>query len=148
LNSGAVTKIPVILKQDEYITELGIKNSSTKKADYGDTLLSIMEPDTSKISLLSEEFYFNQSVASLSAYSKDDIGSIFFGIRKEMIHMQMLKNGAAQQSINKEIIMKSSIYYSDIFSDELLLISKQLIDLQVKKSKLRELKSQLLNLYF
>lgn len=148
LNSGAATNVTVIAQESEFITDKGVSNSSTKFGDYGDTILSIMEPDINKISLLSDTYYFNQSIIALKALEKTNQGSIFFGIRNSMNTMKTLKNGAAQQSINKEVLINSVIPFDENYSLNLNVLSKQLINIALTIKELNRIKKNLLEKFF
>lgn len=148
LNSGAATNVTVIAQESEFITDKGVSNSSTKFGDYGDTILSIMEPDINKISLLSDTYYFNQSIIALKALEKTNQGSIFFGIRNSMNTMKTLKNGAAQQSINKEVLINSVIPFDGNYSLNLNVLSKQLINIALTIKELNRIKKNLLEKFF
>ena len=148
LNSGAATNVTVITQESEFITDMGISNSSTKFGGYGDTILSIMEPDTNKISLLSDTYYFNQSIISLRSFEETSQGAVFFGIRNAMKTIKTLKNGAAQQSINKEILINSIIPFDNKYSKNLNVLSKQLINFALSIRNLNNVKKNLLEKFF
>ena len=150
INSGAITGSPAILKETEFITELGVKNSATKHANFGDTVLSIIEPSQSKVSLiLDDNIYFNQSVICISAKTKTNIGLIYFSTRKLIDEIKGYATGAAQQSLNKDMINNSEIYIpNDENINKLNMICHYILKLEKKIRILKEIKSRLLEKYF
>lgn len=150
INSGAITGTPAILKETELITELGVKNSATKPAYTGDTVLSIIEPLKSKVSLiLDDNIYFNQSVICISSIDKRNIGLVYFASRKLIDEIKGYATGAAQQSINKDIVNNSEIYIpTEIEIKKLNLLCKNILSMEKQIRKLKEIKLKLLEKYF
>lgn len=146
MNSGEITGNPVVQKSTEKITQAAVDNSSTKLGKTGDTVISIIDPNEDKISILAKPMYYNQSVICLSPYDNIDRGCIFFGIRKAMKTLKTLKNGAAQQSLNKEKFISASIPYGN--SNELYQIIMRIINLSDNIEKLNELKQLYLKKFF
>ena len=150
INSGAMTDSPAIIEQSEFITELGVRKSATKCANEGDTVLSIIDPSTNKVSVvLDDEIYFNQSVICLSAKNEKDKGLIYFGGKKLVDEIKGYATGAAQQSLNKEMFEISEIHVPENHVinglNELL---KRIIELEKRIRLLSRLKIKLLSKYF
>ena len=148
INSGAITGTPAVTSQTEFITELGVKHSATKSAKRGDSVLSIIEPSRNKVSLiLDEDVYFNQSVICVSPKNKVDYGLIFFSVRYLINEIKGYATGAAQQSLNKEIIEKSSILIPEDI-DRLNNVCLKTINIEDKIRDLISIKQLLLDKYF
>ena len=150
INSGAMTDSPAIMEQTEFITELGVKNSATKCANEGDTVLSIIDPGTNKVSVvLDNKVYFNQSVICLSAKNQNDKGLIYFGGKKLVNEIKGYATGAAQQSLNKEMFEISKIHVPDSQTIEKLnKMLERIIELEKRIRFLNRLKIRLLSKYF
>lgn len=150
INSGAITGSPAILECSEKITKLGIEKSATKCANTGETVLSIIEPSKDKVSLiLDKSVYFNQSVICVSAIKEGYQGLLFFASRKLIDDIKGYATGAAQQSINKDLVEKESIL---VPSENTILmlqyIKNRIIDLENKIRILLKQKQLLLSKYF
>ena len=150
INSGALTGSPAILDCSELITELGVKKSATKCANNGETVLSIIEPSKEKVSLiLDDKMYFNQSVICISSKKKESQGLLFFASRKLIDDIKGYATGAAQQSINKDLVEKEQIYIPDNKTVlQLDVIKNRIIDLENIVRILRQQKELLLSKYF
>ncbi|MDD1360249.1 restriction endonuclease subunit S [Metamycoplasma hyosynoviae] len=150
INSGAITGTPAILKESDFITIDGVKHSATKLANKGDTVLSIIEPSKSKVALiLDDNVYFNQSVICFSSKNKLDKGFIFFASRSLIEEIKGYATGAAQQSLNKEMIEKSKIHVPNQKTKiKLNNFFYSIISLEEKIRKLTILKEMLLLKYF
>ena len=150
INSGAMTDSPAIMEQTEFITELGVKNSATKCANEGDTVLSIIDPGTNKVSVvLDNKVYFNQSVICLSAKNQNDKGLIYFGGKKLVDEIKGYATGAAQQSLNKEMFEISEIHVPDSQTIEKLnKLLERIMELEKRIRFLNRLKIRLLSKYF
>ena len=150
INSGAMTDSPAVMEPTEFITELGIKNSATKCANKGDTVLSIIEPAINKVSvILDDNVYFNQSVICLSPKNSINKGLIYFSGKRLIDEIKGYATGAAQQSLNKEMFEISKIHVPNTQSIEKLnALLNRLIELENRIRFLSILKGRLLSKYF
>lgn len=150
INSGAITGTPAVMCSTEYITEFGVKYSATKPAIKGDSVLSIIEPSKNKVAIILDNYtYFNQSVICVSANDKNNIGLIYFASRKLIDEIKGYATGAAQQSLNKEMIESSHIFFpndNDIVKLNTLVL--RLIKNEEKIRFLKKIKNNLLSKYF
>ena len=150
INSGAITGTPAILKESELITEKGVKHSATKPANKGDSVLSIIEPSQNKVALmLDNNVYFNQSVICVSSKDKTNVGLVYFASRHLINEIKGYATGAAQQSLNKEMIETSEILVPDTKTIiKLNNIVNAIISLEERIRTLVNIKANLLNKYF
>ena len=151
INSGAITGNPSIREITEYITNEGIIHSATKKADSKDTVISIIEPSPNKVSLvLDDNVFFNQSV--ICFHSKNTLyrGHIFFGVKCLINELKNYATGAAQQSINKELVESSYMKTTNNLTQVTKLneIVNRIFDLETKRRNLNNIKKLLLSKYF
>src|SRR3990170_4808750 len=108
INSGKVNELRII-DESEYITELGLKKSSTKLMPKRTTVIAITGATLGQVSLLEIEACANQSVVGIydEQFSyREYIYLKFCEIIKEMI---LSAGGGAQQHINKEIVSETKI---------------------------------------
>src|SRR5699024_6779722 len=96
------------MPSDKKITKSAL--SKTKTAEMGDLLFSIIDPATNKISFAGESTSFNQSIARVFNSKKN----LFLELKNLMDYFSRVKNGAAQQSINKTLIEESTVELSEI----------------------------------
>ena len=150
INSGAITGSPAILECSEKITKLGVEKSATKCANSGETVLSIIEPSKEKVSLvLDNKIYFNQSVICISSKMQQWQGLLFFASRKLIDDIKGYATGAAQQSINKDLIENEQITVpEDLITQKLEIIKKRIINLEQNIRVLIKQKKILLSKYF
>ena len=150
INSGAITGTPAIQHESELITLEGVNNSATKCAYEGDSVLSIIEPSKSKVSvILDNEVYFNQSVICLHSKDEKHKGLIYFSCRLLIDRIKVYATGAAQQSLNKDIIEKEAILVPENKTiDKLNNLLSKIIKNEKQVRKLRKKKKKLLGKYF
>lgn len=150
INSGAITGTPAILSESELITEDGVKHSATKPAYKFDSVLSIIEPSKNKVALIIDnDIYFNQSVICISAINDSNKGLLFFATRYLINEIRGYATGAAQQSLNKDMIVKSAILVpSNSIIATLNCIVERIVFLEDEIRKMMKLKSTLLAKYF
>ncbi|WP_373438590.1 restriction endonuclease subunit S [Metamycoplasma equirhinis] len=150
INSGAITGTPAIQNESELITVAGVENSATKCAYEGDSVLSIIEPSKNKVAVvLDNEVYFNQSVICLHPNDIKYKGLIFFSSRLLIDRIKGYATGAAQQSLNKDMIEKQNILVpkdADIIKLNNLLL--KIVKNENKVRKLKSIKEKLLEKYF
>ncbi|WP_373434827.1 restriction endonuclease subunit S [Metamycoplasma equirhinis] len=150
INSGAITGTPAIQNESELITVAGVENSATKCAYEGDSVLSIIEPSKNKVAVvLDNEVYFNQSVICLHPNDIKYKGLIFFSSRLLIDRIKGYATGAAQQSLNKDMIEKENILVpkdADIIKLNNLLL--KIVKNENKVRKLKSIKEKLLEKYF
>jgi len=93
-----------IIDESEFITELGLQNSSTKMMPKRTTVVAITGATLGQVSMLEIETCANQSVVGI--YDKENIFNEYIYYKFcEIIESIILKaGGGAQQHINKEII--------------------------------------------
>ena len=151
INSGTITGNPAIREVTEYITNAGVIHSATKKANAKDTVISIIEPSPKKVSLvLDNNVFFNQSVICFHSKDKTNSGQIFFGVKHLVKELKNYATGAAQQSINKELVESSYIKNSNDKTQIIKLneIMNGIFNLEIKRRNLKKIKMLLLDKYF
>ncbi|ATZ17977.1 hypothetical protein [Mesoplasma melaleucae] len=124
------------LNEDKYITEAGLKKTQIAKEE--SLLMSIIDPDTNKLSISTKDTAVNQSIAIISEKN------LYFEILSSMNYFKKVKNGAAQQSINKSLILESTINVSEISFNEILLKLKKINSIKLNLIELKKVAIELL----
>lgn len=103
INSGEVNKLRII-KESEFITELGLEKSSTKLMPLHTTVLAITGATLGQVSYTEIETCANQSVVGI--YDENEVYSIYLYlyVSNKIWHMIGKATGGAQQHINKDIV--------------------------------------------
>lgn len=150
INSGAITGVPAILFESELITADGVKHSATKPANKGDSILSIIEPSKNKVALiLDNDVYFNQSVICISPKNENGKGLMFFASRYLIDEIKGYATGAAQQSLNKDMVEKADILVPNLnVIEKLNDLALEILCIEEKIRKLKSIKLNLLSKYF
>ncbi len=150
INSGAITGVPAILFESELITADGVKHSATKPANKGDSVLSIIEPSKNKVALiLDNDVYFNQSVICISPKNENGKGLMFFASRYLIDEIKGYATGAAQQSLNKDMVEKADILVPNLnVIEKLNDLALEILCIEEKIRKLKSIKLNLLSKYF
>jgi len=108
INSGKVNEMRII-DESEFITDLGLRKSSTKLMPKRSTVIAITGATLGQVSMLETEVCANQSVVGV--WDKEGLYNeyIFYKFC-EIIESVILKaGGGAQQHINKEIVSAERI---------------------------------------
>ncbi len=108
INSGKTNEFRVI-KPSEYITEIGLKKSSTKLLPKRSTLIAITGATLGQISLLEIDCCANQSVVAIKENDVLKAEYIYPWINFKIQEIINLQTGGAQQHINKNNINNSNI---------------------------------------
>lgn len=91
-----------IITESEFITELGLKKSSTKLMPKYTTLLAITGATLGQVSMIGTEMCANQSVVGIINNKYQEF--IFYMVKNNISNLISKAGGAAQQHINKDIV--------------------------------------------
>ena len=130
INSGSLTNTLISKKQDNFITQKAV--SKTYIASEYQLLFSIMEPKKNKVCISSQTQGINQSTVAIESNK-----NLYFEILDVMDVFNLIKSGSAQQSINKNDILKTKINLSKINFDNQLKFVKKLGDISLKMINLK-----------
>ena len=103
INSGEVNKLRII-KESEFISELGLKKSATKLMPVHTTVLAITGATLGQVSYTEIETCANQSVVGIYDQQKVYSEYIYLAISNEIKSIISKATGGAQQHINKDIV--------------------------------------------
>ena len=101
LSSGKTNELRIIT-ESEFITELGLKKSSTKLMPKYTTLLAITGATLGQVSMIGAEMCANQSVVGIINNKYQEF--IFYMVKNNISNLISKAGGAAQQHINKDIV--------------------------------------------
>lgn len=149
INSGKVNELRII-DESEFITELGLKKSSTKLMPKRTTVLAITGATLGQVSLTETEVCANQSVVGIYDETSEHSEYLYLTIKKRIESIILKAGGGAQQHINKEIVEETEIVIPDkgtIKNFNLIIkpIFDLLANLLIKKSYLRKTRDLLLS---
>ncbi len=101
LSSGKTNELRIIT-ESEFITELGLKKSSTKLMPKYTTLLAITGATLGQVSMIGAAMCANQSVVGIINDKYQEY--IFYMIKNNISDLILKASGGAQQHINKDIV--------------------------------------------
>lgn len=108
INSGEVNKFRII-QPTEYITNLGVKESSTKLLPSKTTVIAITGATLGKVSLLEISSCANQSVVGIIPNQRVPFTYIYPFIKHAISDITTHQTGGAQQHINKQNIESTKV---------------------------------------
>ena len=108
IGSGMVNEFRVI-KETEFITELGLVKSSTKLLPKRSTLIAITGATLGQISINEIEVCTNQSVVAIKPCKKTSPEFVFLWVQKNVNYLINSQTGGAQQHINKNNVNEMKI---------------------------------------
>ena len=103
INSGEVNSLRIV-KESEFITEEGLKKSSTKLMPKHTTVLAITGATLGQVSYTEIETCANQSVVGIIDEQKKYFAYLYLFVSNNIWSMIGKATGGAQQHINKDIV--------------------------------------------
>ena len=103
INSGEVNSLRIV-KESEFITELGLKKSSTKLMPKHTTVLAITGATLGQVSYTEIETCANQSVVGIIDEQQEFSTYLYLFVSNNIWSMIGKATGGAQQHINKDIV--------------------------------------------
>lgn len=105
----------VILNTEEYISEVGLINSSAKIIPCGAIVMAMYGATAGQVAYLDCETTTNQACCNMICHTKDDAAFLFFHLLYYQEEIKRLANGGAQENLSQEIITAQPIL---LFEDE------------------------------
>lgn len=94
----------ITMQTEEYITPLGLKESSTKLFPK-DTVLMVMYGVTAgEVGYLAIELTTNQAICGMNCHSKTDAAYLYFSLIQSQATISRLSNGGTQDNLSKNFI--------------------------------------------
>ena len=103
INSGELN-FPIITSTPNYITEIGLNNSSAKMYPQGTVLVALYGATAGKVSLLSFEACSNQAVCGIIANDKTMTTYVRYYLASLYEHFITLSSGSARDNISQDTI--------------------------------------------
>ena len=136
----------VILDTEEYISELGLKNSAAKIIPCDSVIMAMYGATAGQVAYLDCEATTNQACCNMICCTKDDAAFLFFHLLYYQRDIKRLANGGAQENLSQEIIAEQPILLFEDYEKKTPFV--KLLDLIINKYKecniLIELQSLLL----
>lgn len=136
----------VIFDTEEYISELGLKNSAAKIIPCDSVVMAMYGATAGQVAYLDCEATTNQACCNMICCTKDDAAFLFFHLLYYQRDIKRLANGGAQENLSQEIIAEQPILLFEDYKKKTPFV--KLLDLIITKYKecniLTELQSLLL----
>lgn len=150
INSGEINH-PIITKTDNYITELGMNNSSAKKIPAGAILVAMYGATAGKSSYLSFDATTNQAVCGVVPHKEYLLGYIQLYLSSLENYFSSISTGSARRNISQDLIRNTPIVIPSekiisIFYQQHGPILRQRVSLQQEIEHLTVLRDKLLPL--
>ena len=145
LKSGEVHN-NIIISVEEYISKLGLDNSSAKVIPQGSVIMAMYGATAAQVAYLSCDTTTNQACCNMICYSKEDAAYLFFHLLANQEDIKKLANGGAQENLSQELVAQQPIVLFDDNEKKSLFVPilDNLIVLYKENEKLTELQSLLL----
>ena len=124
INSGEVNN-PFIISAKKYITEIALKESSTKMFDKGTLLVAMYGATAGKVSILDIEACTNQAICSIKTNKKYHRNYMKLVLDDLYTHLINLSTGSARDNLSQDIIKE---LYVLIPPDEIILKFEKIVD--------------------
>ena len=136
----------VIISVEEYISKLGLDNSSAKVIPQGSVIMAMYGATAAQVAYLDCDTTTNQACCNMICNNKEDAAYLFFHLLANQDDIKKLANGGAQENLSQELIAQQPVL---IISDNkvkslFVPILDNLIVRYKENSKLTELQSLLL----
>ena len=108
LKSGEVHN-NIIVDVEEYISDLGLKNSSAKIIPSGAVIMAMYGATAAQVAYLDCDTTTNQACCNMICYSKEDAAYLYFHLLANQEEIKKLANGGAQENLSQELIAQQPI---------------------------------------
>ena len=94
----------ITLQTEEYITPLGLNESSTKLLPKDTVLMAMYGVTAGEVGYLAIEATTNQAICGMICHSKADAAYLYFSLIQSQAAIHRLSNGGAQDNLSKRFI--------------------------------------------
>ena len=94
----------ITLQTEEYITSLGLRESSTKLLPKDTVLMAMYGVTAGEVGYLAIEATTNQAICGMICNSKADAAYLYFSLIQSQAAISRLSNGGAQDNLSKNFI--------------------------------------------
>lgn len=109
LKSGEVHN-NVIISVEEYISRLGLDNSSAKIVPQGSVIMAMYGATAAQVAYLDFDTTTNQACCNMICKSKEDAAYLFFHLLANQDDIKKLANGGAQENLSQELIALQPVW--------------------------------------
>ena len=99
LKSGEVHN-NIVVDVEEYISEIGLKNSSAKVIPSGTVIMAMYGATAAQVAYLSCDTTTNQACCNMICHSKEDAAYLYFHLLANQEEIKKLANGGAQENLS------------------------------------------------
>lgn len=103
LKTGEISN-NVVFDSEEYISEEGFKNSSTKLIPKDSVLIAMYGATAGQLAYLKKEVTTNQACCAMISSDKNKMSFLYYALLNQQNHIVTLANGGAQANLSKQII--------------------------------------------
>lgn len=145
LKSGEVHN-NIIISVEEYISKLGLDNSSAKVIPRGSVIMAMYGATAAQVAYLNCDTTTNQACCNMICNSKEDAAYLFFHLLANQEDIKKFANGGAQENLSQELIVQQPIVLLNDNEKKLMFVPilDNLVVLYKENEKLSELQSLLL----
>ena len=145
LKSGEVHN-NIINSVEEYISQLGLDNSSAKVIPQGSVIMAMYGATAAQVAYLDCDTTTNQACCNMICNNKEDAAYLFFHLLANQDDIKKLANGGAQDNLSQELIAQQPVLKirDNNVKSLFVPILDNLIVRYKENSKLTELQSLLL----
>ena len=94
----------ITLQTEEYITQLGLSESSTKLLPKDTVLMAMYGVTAGEVGYLAIEATTNQAICGMICHSKAEAAYLYFSLIQSQSEISRLSNGGAQDNLSKNFI--------------------------------------------
>lgn len=94
----------ITLQTEEYITPIGLEESSTKLLPKDTVLMAMYGVTAGEVGYLAIEATTNQAICGMICHSKADAAYLYFSLIQSQNEISRLSNGGAQDNLSKNFI--------------------------------------------
>lgn len=103
LKTGEISN-NVIFNSEEYISQKGFNNSSTKLIPIDSVLMAMYGATAGQLAYLKKELTTNQACCAMICSDKNKSSFLYYALLNQQSHIVTLANGGAQTNLSKQII--------------------------------------------
>ncbi|MBW7870110.1 MAG: restriction endonuclease subunit S [Flavobacteriia bacterium] len=137
----------VIFNSEEYISELGFENSSTKLIPKDSILMAMYGATAAQLAYLKFEATTNQACCAMICSTKERSAYLYHSLLNQQKEIENMAIGGAQQNLSKQLIEELDILQPD--NEDYFITFSNFIELKAIKTKenqkLRQLQGLLLS---
>lgn len=134
----------VLFEAEEYISQLGFENSSTKLIPKDSVIMALYGVTAGQLAYLKFETTTNQACCAMICKKKNESAFLYYALLNQQIEIERMATGGAQQNLSKQLVEElkivmpmeyKSVYFNYFDSIMELKSAKTLENLKLTQSK-------------